>query len=84
MANQTVFIVNPTATAFSDVNGALEDIPAYSMGVDGTGATCVLTDGEQATFAAAHPKALIIGSTASQEERRLASKILRLGKNPGA
>lgn len=84
MANQTVFVVNPTATAFTDVNAAGDDVPAYSMGTGGLGTTIVMTDAEQATFAAAHPKALIIGSTASQEERRIASKILRLGKNPGA
>lgn len=83
MANQTVYIVNPTAVAYSNVNAAGNDIPAYSMGLDGTGATVVLSDAEQATFAAAHPEALLIGSTATQEIRRLASKILRLGKNPG-
>lgn len=82
-ANQTVYIVNPTATAYSNVNAANEDIPAYSMGLDGTGATVVLSDAEQATFAAAHTSALIIGSGATYAVRRLAAKILRNGKNPG-
>mgnify|MGYP001613092143 CR=1 FL=1 len=83
-ANQTMYIVNPTATAYSNVNAANEDIPAYSMGLNGTGATVILSDAEQATFAAAHTSALMILSGADYATRRLASKILRLGKNPGS
>jgi len=78
MANQTVYVVNPTAAEYTNVNAAGDDVPAYSM------LACVLSDAEQATFAAANPEALIIGQSATQEERRLASKILRLGKNPGS
>lgn len=87
MANQTMLIVNPTAVAYSNVNAANEDIPAYSAGVDGTYATCVLSDAEQATFAAAHASALMIlcagtHTAASLEIIRKALKIAKLGKFP--
>ena len=78
MANQTVYLVNPTAAAVEDVNAAGDDVPAYSM------LACVLSDAEQGALAASDPKLLQIGQAASQEERRIASKILRLGKNPGS
>lgn len=84
MANQVMFIANPTATAYTDVNGAGDDVPAYSrIG------PITLTDAEQATFAAAHKTALIQLATdttitgAEQETNRLATKIMKLGFLPG-
>lgn len=81
-ANQTVFIINYTSSAKTDVNAAGNDVPAYSMGLDGTGAAITLTDAELTTLTTAGG-VLVMKSTATQEERRLASKILRVGKNPG-
>lgn len=91
MANQIVLIVNPTAVAYTNVNAAGDDIAAYAAGSVQTNASGLVTlsDAEQATFAAAHPEALLmlcntVSPTAGQREVfRLASKILRLGKNPG-
>lgn len=82
MANQIMVIVNPTATEYTNVNAAGDDVPAYGWKL------CTLTDAEQATFAAAHTSALMLlqpnttFSAADQEVARLASKILRLGGNP--
>jgi len=86
-----MLIVNPTATAYTDVNAAGDDIAAYSAGSTQTNASGLVTlsDAEQATFAAAHPSALMIlcdtvSPTAAQREvMRLAGKIARVGKNPG-
>ena len=86
-----MLIVNPTATAYTDVNAAGDDIAAYSAGSTQTNASGLVTlsDAEQATFAAAHPSALMIlcdtvSPTAAQREvMRLATKIARVGKNPG-
>lgn len=91
MANQILLIVNPTAAAYTNVNAAGDDIPAYSAGTTQTNASGLVTlsDAEQATFAAANPSALMIlcntvSPTAAQREvMRLACKIARLGKNPG-
>lgn len=90
MANQVMLIVNPTATSFDNVNGAGQDIPAYSVGTAAApGEPVTLTDAEQAAFAAAHPSALIqlcadtTPTAAEREVHRLAAKILKLGKNPG-
>lgn len=90
MANQYLIIVNPTGTAFSNVNAGGDDIPAYSVGTAAApGDPVVLTDVEQAAFAAAHTLALTMivpdatPTAAERESIRLASKILRLGKNPG-
>ena len=91
MANQILLIVNPTGTQYTDVNAAGNDIAAYSAGSTQTNASgfVTLTDVEQAAFAAAHPEALMILSTtvnptaAQREVHRLATKIARLGKNPG-
>ena len=74
---KVVTIVNPTATAFTNVNAAGDDVPAYSVLQSVT-----LTDAEAGTLIDAS-KALLIKETCTTEERRLASKILRLGKNPG-
>lgn len=89
MANQNLLIVNPTDTAYSNVNAAGDDIPAYSCGTNGDGLISVLTDAEQATFAAAHPTALMLLCDGVDESvdpdpaiRVLAAKILRLGKEP--
>jgi len=91
MANQIMTIVNPTSTAYTNVNAAGDDIAAYSAGSIQTNASgaVTLTDAEQATFAAAHPEAVIIlhnsvtVSAAMREVVRLALKIGKLGKNPG-
>ena len=91
MANQIMLIVNPTSTAYTNVNAAGDDIAPYACGSTQTNASgaVTLSDAEQATFAAAHPEALIlllssVTITAAQREtQRLASKILRLGRNPG-
>jgi len=86
-----MLIVNPTATAYTDVNAAGDDIAAYSAGSTQTNSSGLVTlsDAEQAAFAAAHPSALMIlcdtvSPTAAQREvMRLAGKIARVGKNPG-
>jgi hypothetical protein len=91
MANVNCLIVNPTGTAYTNVNAAGDDIPAYSCGTGGLGLITVLSDAEMATFWAAHATALVLGCGASTDEtaspvtetRRLAAKILKLGKNPG-
>jgi len=91
MANQICLIVNPTATAYTNVNAAGDDIAPMAAGSVQTNASGLVTlsDAEQATFAGAHPEALImlcstVSPTAAMREGfRLASKILRLGKNPG-
>jgi hypothetical protein len=75
---KVVHIVNPTGSEVSNVNAGGVDIPAYSLVTDVT-----LTDAEAGTLIDAQ-KVLLIKATCSQEERRLASKILRLGKNPGS
>lgn len=90
MANQIMLIVNPTAAAYTNVNAAGDDIAAYSAGSiqTNTSGLVTLSDAEQATFAAAHPEALIMlcntvtPTEAQREIFRKASKILRLGKNP--
>lgn len=91
MANQIMLIVNPTDTAYTNVNAGGDDIAAYSAGSTQTNASGLVTlsDAEQATFAAAHPSALMIlcdtvSPTAAQREvMRLACKIAKLGKHPG-
>jgi glycine cleavage system protein P-like pyridoxal-binding family len=91
MANQVMLIVNPTATAYTNVNAAGDDIAAYSAGSVQTNESGLVTlsDAEQATFSAAHTTALMLlfpdvtPTAAEREVQRLASKILRLGKNPG-
>ena len=76
----TYIVVNGKSTALTDINIGGTDVPAGTSlrGV-------VLTGAEVETLMAAQaaePVALMAGS-ASDEEIRLASKILRLGKNPG-
>ena len=91
MANQIMLIVNPTGTAYTDVNAAGNDIAAYSAGSTQTNASGLVTlsDAEQATFAAAHPTALMIlfstvtPTAAMRETARKALKIAKLGKQPG-
>jgi hypothetical protein len=91
MANQILLIANHTAVDYTNVNAAGDDILAGQCGSTQTNVSgaVTLTDAEQATFAAAHTTALImilpsVTITAAQRESiRLASKILRLGKNPG-
>jgi hypothetical protein len=80
-----------TASAYTNVNAAGDDIAAYSAGSTQTNASGLVTlsDAEQATFAAAHPSALMIlcdtvtPTAAQREVMRLACKIARLGQNPG-
>lgn len=76
MANQTVFLVNATAAEISNVNAGGTDLPAYSV------STVTLTDAELTTLQTANAGVVTMKSTATTEERRLASKILRLGKLP--
>jgi hypothetical protein len=91
MANQIMLIVNPTAAAYTNVNAAGDDIAAYSAGSSQTNTSRLVTlsDAEQATFAAAHPEALMIlcntvSPTATQRGVfRLAAKIAKLGQSPG-
>lgn len=91
MANQIMLIINPTASEYTNVNAAGDDIAAYSAGSTQTNASglVTLTDAEQATFAAAHPEAIMllcnsVTPTAAQREVwRLGLKIAKVGKNPG-
>lgn len=91
MANVICLIANPTATAYSNVNAALDDIAPYTAGSVQTNPSGLVTlsDAEMATFAAAHPSAGIIifssvaPNAASKEVSRLAAKILHLGRLPG-
>lgn len=77
MATQAFRVVNPTGAELTNINGGGDDVPAYSMLESST-----LTDIEQA--AVLNVGALLLRVTGtSAEQRRLASKILRLGKNPG-
>ena len=90
MANVVCLIVNPTDTAYSNVNAAGDDIAAYSCGSVQTNASgaVTLSDAEMATFMAAHTSALVqvladtTPTAAELEVVRKASKILRLGKFP--
>lgn len=89
MANQYLIIANPTATEYTNVNAGGSDIPAYSVGTAAApGDPVVLTDAEQAAFAAAHKDAVIAivsDATPDSTERenvRLGAKILSLGKLP--
>lgn len=90
MANQVMLIVNPTDTAYSNVNAAGDDIAAYAAGSVQTNVSGLVTlsDAEQATFAAAHPTALMIlfpdttPTAAERETARKALKIAKLGKQP--
>jgi len=91
MANQVLLIVNPTAVSYDNVNAANDDIAAYSAGSIQTNANglVTLTDAEQATFAAAHPEALMLLcganttlTAAERETMRIALKIAKLGKFP--
>jgi hypothetical protein len=91
MANQILLIANPTATQYTNVNAAGDDIDPYSAGSVQTNASGLVTlsDAEQATFAAAHPEAVLVlfpsvtPTAAVREVRRLGLKIAKLGKNPG-
>jgi hypothetical protein len=73
----TILIANGTAAQLSNVNAAGDDVPAYSTLV------AVLTAAEQEVIMAASDAVAFIKSTNSDEQRRLVSKVLRLGTNPG-
>ena len=76
-------VANGTGSALTNINAGGDDVPAYGYGVGGLGVASTLSDGELGTLLG-NPGVLAIISTSSQEQRRLASKVLRLGKNPGA
>lgn len=84
MANVNCVIVNPTDAEFTNVNAGGADVAARSVS-----GVLVLSDAEVAAFAAAHDDdAVILIANASTgaingERRRLAAKLLKLGKNPG-
>lgn len=75
---KVVTLVNPTGSAVNNVNAGGDDVAAYGVTQNVT-----LTDAEFGTLFDA-TKILAIKETCTTEERRLASKILRLGKNPGS
>lgn len=75
---KVVHIGNPTAVEFTNVNAGGTDIPPYSVVRDVT-----LTDAEAGTLIDTQ-KAILIKATATDEELRLACKILKLGRNPGS
>jgi len=77
MANQTIYLANPTDTAVENVNAAGDDLPAFGF------LAAVLSDAEQATLAAAAPKVMIVGQAASHEERQIAAQIITSGGYPG-
>ncbi len=79
----SVIIVNPTSAEFTNVNAAGADVPAYSMGTNGVGTAATLTAAELDTLLGT-TGAVVIAAATAQEARRLASKILRLGRNPGS
>jgi hypothetical protein len=91
MANQILLIANPTTSDYTNVNAAGDDISAMRAGSTQTNTSGLVTlsDAEQATFAAAHPEAVMVlfstvsPSAAQRETARLGLKIARLGKNPG-
>jgi len=91
MANVVLLITNPTASVYTNVNAAGDDIAAYAKGSIQTNAngTVTLSDAEMATFCAAHPTALLqvctdtALSTAEHEVNRIAAKINKLGVFPG-
>lgn len=77
MATQAFMVVNASDAAVSNINAGSDDVPARSMLESSS-----LTDAEQATALESGLLLLAVDST-SAEERRIASKILRLGKFPG-
>lgn len=89
MANQILLIGNPTGTDYTNVNAAGDDIKAYALGSTQTNASglVTLTDAEQATFAAAHPEALMVlfssvspGAATLQKQKRLLARMLKYRK----
>lgn len=79
----SVLIANGTAAALSNVNAGGADIPAYGYGVDGLGTAATLSAAELDTLLGT-AGVIVIAGASTQEQRRLAAKVLRLGKNPGA
>lgn len=84
MANVVCYVSNPTETAYEAITTAT-DVPPYSRVGPVT-----LSDAEVATMTAAHPTCGIICVTdatitaAEQEIIRVNTKILKLGRLPGA
>ena len=78
-------VVNATAAALSNVNAAGDDVPAFGVGKDGAGTAIVMTGAEVETLMAAQAgnAVALIGSGCTDEEKRLAAKVLKLGKHPG-
>jgi hypothetical protein len=73
---KTVHVVNPTAVAFT-AGPASTDLAAYTIARDVT-----LSDAEFGLLMDAE-KALLIKSTCTNEEIRIAAKMIKLGRNPG-
>lgn len=79
-------VINGTDAALSNINAGGSDVAAYGYGVDADGvdgAVATLTDTELGTLLA-NDGVAVVGVSTTQEQRRLISKILRLGKNPGS
>lgn len=76
-------VVNGTGSALSNINVGGDDVPAYGYGVGGDGSLSTLTDTELGALLA-NDGVIVMSDGSTQEQRRLASKVLRLGKNPGA
>lgn len=78
MATAAFMVVNPTDSDVTNINAGGDDVPANAMLESST-----LTDAEQATTLASGLLLLKVSGT-SDEERRKAGKILRLGELPGS
>jgi hypothetical protein len=78
MADERCVVVNPTASSIDDINTELEDVPAYSY----LETVNPLSDAEQGAVTAAGGLVMAY-DTATDANKRLAGKILRLGKHPG-
>lgn len=80
-----VLIINAAGASEDNVNAAGDDIPAYGFGKNGDGTAVVLTAAELDTLLSnAANVVAVLPAALTQEQRRLISKVLRLGKNPGA
>ena len=76
-------VVNGTGAELTNINVGGDDVPAYSIGVGGLGTVSTLTDPELAALLV-NDGVIVMSDGSTNEQRRLASKVLRLGKNPGA
>lgn len=76
-------IINGTGSVLTNVNVGGDDVAAYGFGDDGVGSVTTLTSTELAALLALDGVA-VLSDSCTQEQRRMLSKVLRLGKNPGA